>query len=126
VPLDEAGFTPQFAEQFGRAHERNYGFRAPADEPVELMGVSVIARGLPERPRLPDHIPPAAAATPASRGAWFADSGWVETTVIDRTGLTNTPRKGPLIVQEYDATCLVPRGTTAALDGFGNIRIELS
>ena len=48
------GFPPHFAELFGEEHERNYGFRAPADEPVELIGLSVIARGMPDRPRLPD------------------------------------------------------------------------
>jgi hypothetical protein len=34
-----------------------------------------------------------------------------------------TVRPGPRIVQEYDAACLVPRGTIAALDRFGNIRL---
>jgi hypothetical protein len=29
-------------------------------------------------------------------------------------------------VQEYDATCLVPRGWTASLDGFGNIRLAVA
>jgi N-methylhydantoinase A len=33
-------------------------------------------------------------------------------------------REGPLIVQEYDATCLVPHGAAAALDPFGNIRLS--
>ena len=31
-----------------------------------------------------------------------------------------------LIVQEYDATCLVPHGVAAVLDGFGNIRLNLA
>jgi N-methylhydantoinase A len=113
-----------FAELFGAEHERNYGFRAPPDEPVELMGLSVIARGTPERPRLPDAIPPATATTPASRRAWFPDAGWIDTKVVDRAGLAGKQHKGPLIVQEYDATCLVPQGWSATLDAFGNIRIS--
>ncbi len=39
---------------FAAEHERTYGFRAPDDEPVELIGLSVMARGTPDRPRLPD------------------------------------------------------------------------
>ena len=35
----------------------------------------------------------------------------------------NSARRVPLIVQEYDATCLVPRGVDASLDSFGNIRL---
>jgi hypothetical protein len=27
-------------------------------------------------------------------------------------------------VQEYDATCIVPRGMSARVDEFGNIRLE--
>jgi N-methylhydantoinase A len=125
VPIPDGDFLASFAELFGREHERNYGFRAPADEPVELMGFSVIARGVSERPRLPESIPPATTTTPAKRRAWFPDDGWIDTPVMTRAQLATTPRPGPLIVQEYDATCLVPRGTTAALDAFGNIRMRL-
>jgi N-methylhydantoinase A len=47
----------------------------------------------------------------------------VETPVVDRAGL-RAAMAGPLIVQEYDATCLVPRGMTARVDDFGNIRMQ--
>ena len=43
--------------------------------------------------------------------------------MIDRAGLAGRARTGPLIVQEYDATCLVPRGVNVTLDAFGNIRL---
>ncbi len=87
------------------------------------MGLSVMARGTPDQPRLPDRITPFAQPVPASRRAWFQGQGWVDTPVTDRAGLTGSVA-GPLIVQEYDATCLVPRGMTARVDDFGNIRIE--
>jgi N-methylhydantoinase A len=125
VKLPDGDFLPRLAELFGEEHERTYGFRAPAEEPVELIGLSVIARGLPERPRLPNAIPPADATVPASRRAWFPDEGWIDTPVFSRSQLANTPRSGPLIVQEYDATCLVPHGTAATVDPFGNIRLAL-
>ena len=128
VPLpdgvDAATLLVRLPSLFAAEHERNYGFRAPDEEQVEVIGLSVIARGTPERPRLPSHIPPAAADVPASRRAWFADAGWIDTPVVDRAGLS-APRSGPLLIQEYDATCLVPRGATAALDAFGNVRIAL-
>jgi N-methylhydantoinase A len=123
VRLPDATFPVDFAELFGAEHERNYGFRAPPDEPVELTGLSVIARGVPERPRLPERIPPAATPVPSRRSAWFPETGWTGTPVVDRAGLGEATRHGPLIVQEYDATCLVPRGWTASLDAFGNIRL---
>ena len=126
VKLPDGDFLPCLAKLFGEEHERTYGFRAPSEEPVELIGLSVIARGLPERPRLPNAIPPADATVPASRRAWFPDEGWIDTPVFSRAQLAIAWRAGPLIVQEYDATCLVPRGATAAVDAFGNIRLTLS
>jgi N-methylhydantoinase A len=45
--------------------------------------------------------------------------------VLERGGLAATPRPGPLIVEEYDATTVVPPGCTAALDGDGNIVLEI-
>jgi N-methylhydantoinase A len=124
VGLPDGAVTPEtIAELFADEHEKTYGFRAPAGEAVELIGLSVMARGLPEQPRLPTRIRPFAQAVPAARRAWFAGEGWVDTKVTDRAGLTGSVR-GPLIVQEYDATCLVPKGMTAQVDDFGNIRLE--
>jgi N-methylhydantoinase A len=122
---DAVAILAELPEAFATEHERTYGFRAPPEEPVELMGIALVARGVPERPRLPARIPPAAMSVPSSRRAWFASTGWTEVPVTDRAGLAGETRAGPLIVQEYDATCLVPPGATATLDDFGNIRIAL-
>jgi N-methylhydantoinase A len=122
VPLPDGKVSPaMIATLFGEQHERIYGFRAPPEEPAELIGLSSMARGLPERPRLPERIPPLGAKVPSMRRAWFASDGWIDTEVVDRAGLDVRPRSGPFIVQEYDATCLVPRGMSASVDGFGNI-----
>ena len=46
--------------------------------------------------------------------------------VISRAALLDSPpREGPLIVEEYDATCVVPPGCRATLDSLGNIDIAL-
>jgi N-methylhydantoinase A len=51
--------------------------------------------------------------------------GWRETPILDRPDLA-TPRVGPCVVEEYDATCVVPPGARATLDAYGNIAIELA
>ena len=124
VALPDDDVTPAvIASRFADDHERTYGFRAPAGEAVELIGLSVMARGLPEQPRLPERMPPFAQPVPASRRAWFPGDGWVETPVTDRAGLVGR-MNGPLIVQEYDSTCLVPQEMQADVDAFGNIQLE--
>jgi N-methylhydantoinase A len=123
VALPNGNITPALiARLFAEEHEKTYGFKAPDEEPVELIGLSVMARGLPDQPRLPQRIPPKAQPTPANRKTWFPATGWIDTRVTDRASLQGTAT-GPLIIQEYDATCLVPAGMTASVDDFGNIRL---
>jgi len=57
-----------------------------------------------------------------TRVAYFGTQhGSVQTPVLARSGLREAPRAGPLIIEEYDATCVVQPGWRAALDAFGNI-----
>ena len=71
-------------------------------------------------------IGPAAKIAPGTkRRAFFGpEAGWIETPVLARADLS-TPRQGPLIVEEYDATSVVPPGTTARLDDYGNVVVEV-
>ena len=112
-------------ELLGAEHERVYGFRAPPGEPVELIGLGVVARGLGGRARLPATIPPSGPRAFGTRRAWFDGVGWIDTPVTGRAGLLAGAARGPLILQEYDATCLVPPGSAARLDGFGNIVLTI-
>jgi N-methylhydantoinase A len=50
--------------------------------------------------------------------------GWLETPVLQRSDLVS-PRQGPCIIEEYDATCVVPPRAKAVLDAYGNILIDL-
>lgn len=116
-------------EAFGQEHERTYGHRAGPEEPVELVNIQVVGRGLSETSRVPDSVRSAAAAEqPASpdRRVYFGpNTGWVDAPVLPRSALT-TPREGPCIVEEYDATCIIPPGATASLDDYGNILMTLA
>ena len=132
VPIPRGSVTAQnmseLEEAFGREHEITYGHRAGPDEPVEIVNLQVIGQGLSDRPRVPDavRIEPDTAKRPSLRKAYFgAERGWVEVPVLARADLA-AGRIGPCIVEEYDATCVVPVGAQAALDSFGNIIIDLA
>ena len=45
--------------------------------------------------------------------------------MLDRGDLDRMPRPGPLIVEEYDATTIVPPGWSASLDAYANIRLSV-
>jgi N-methylhydantoinase A len=127
-PLDAEAMRA-LEEAFGQEHERTYGHRAGPEEPVELVNIQVVGQGIPDRPRVPEGVRPspmALAGGSQSRQAYFGpEIGWLETPVLRRTDLS-TPREGPCIVEEYDATCVVPPKAQAKLDGYGNMLIDLS
>jgi N-methylhydantoinase A len=117
----------QLEEAFGAEHERTYGHRAGPDEPVEIVTLQVIGRGIPDKPRVPENIKIARTTSgkTSKRRAYFGPAnGWREVPVYSRSDL-KTKRKGPCIVEEYDATCVVPIGASASLDRFGNILMML-
>lgn len=122
-PIDTA-LLAAAEEAFHAEHERTYGHRAGAEEPVELVGIQVIGRAVVEGERV-SAVQPKAAVVAGSRSCYFgADHGWLETAVVGRAALAE-PRRGPCIVEEYDATCVVPPDAVAALDAHGNIIVTL-
>ncbi len=127
-PID-ARMVALLEEAFAAEHERTYGHRAGPEEPVELVAIQVVGAGLREGTRVPERLisnrrePP----LPPPRPAWFgSEHGFVETPVLRRSDLVagKTGHAGPLIVEEYDATCVVPPGWRAALDAAGNIVMQ--
>ncbi len=125
-PIDTATLAA-LAEAFGQEHERTYGHRAGTEEPVEIVSLRVIAQGGSERPRVPETIRsdrPGGGDQPTRRVYFGPGRGWRETPILDRPALAASC-VGPCIIEEYDATCVVPPGARATLDGYGNIAIEL-
>ena len=111
---------------FGQEHERTYGHPSEGD-PVDLVNVKVLARVTVDAPDTGRHgLPPAPARLGTAREVYFGPlDGTRETAVVARTDLTAHWREGPLIVEEYDATCVVPPGCRARLDALGNIDIAV-
>ena len=65
-------------------------------------------------------------AARTSRPAYFGpEHGLCDTPVLRREHLPTEPVHGPMIVEEYDATVVVPPGCSAARDHLGNIIIEV-
>ena len=123
-PLDGAALAA-LEEAFGVEHERTYGHRAGTAEPVELVSLEVIGRGIPDVPRAASAAAAGLAldiaiAVPTRRAYFGPQRGWLESRIVNRSALT-APHAGPCIVEEYDATCLVPPGWNARLDAHGNI-----
>ncbi|HEX9867803.1 MAG TPA: hydantoinase/oxoprolinase family protein, partial [Candidatus Tectomicrobia bacterium] len=87
----DAGALADLAEAFGQEHERTYGHRAGPEEPVEMVNIQVVGRGIPERPRGPRKLSPGRYANEGrlpARLAYFGPQvGWLETPVLHRSDL---------------------------------------
>lgn len=126
APLDASALSA-LEEAFGQEHERTYGHRAGPEEPVELVTIQVVGQGIAERPRVPATLLPKPAvhdhALPTRQAYFGLHIGWRDTPIRRRSDL-RTPQEGPCIIEEYDATCVIPPGVGARLDTYGNIILE--
>ncbi|MGB0631575.1 MAG: hydantoinase/oxoprolinase family protein [Alphaproteobacteria bacterium] len=115
--------APDFAAlatKFGAEHERTYGHQAEA-EAVECVTLRLIARVAEDRPDRKAATSGGGDRKADPRQVYFGPVyGQMETPVIDRPDLSS-PVSGPVIVEEYDSTCIVPPGWRAGLDAQNNI-----
>lgn len=112
---DIEGLAVAFADE----HRRTYGHAA--DDPVQLVNVRVVARTAsrgsgPPPPRVDGN------GRRDVRDVVFAGHGTQRTSIVERTALAGGV-DGPVIVEEYDSTCVVPPDWHARLDRMGNIEL---
>jgi len=131
IPVGDGALTPEIlarlVEQYHLEHERSYGYCSRTEQ-VQIVNLRLRARGLERQ----DHLPsPSAArggaqkASPAERQVYFGPGrGWLSARVLRRGDLAETQRNGPLIVEEYDTTIVVPPGATVRATS-GIVRLHL-
>ncbi len=129
LEITEAGFKAAVAA-FHEEHLRQYRY-SHTDAPVETSTLRVTARGRRGKPDLSairyTEQARRAAVTDHERDVHFDGHGWVGTRVFDRNGLeAGQELAGPCVVEELDATLVLPPDTTARVDGVGNIVIVLA
>ncbi len=121
--------TPQtlidLGEAYNREHLQTFGYQT--DAPYQLVNVRVIARGLSSESRVPERLelPRSANQGPSQRPVYFgANQGWTDTPVVDRAYVAQNPGSGPMIIEEYDSTTVVPPDWSASVDQWQNILLE--
>ncbi len=115
---------PALREAFAREYATTYGYAT--GEALELVNVRLVATGV--RPhRLDFRAVRVAAGTPvtATRRLVSFDrrAAARETPVLGRESVTASGQGGPLIVESYDSTVVVPPGWTVRRDAVDNLLI---
>jgi N-methylhydantoinase A len=116
------------AAGFADVHRQRYGFAADGD-PVQIVTLRVEATGAVAKAELrahPEVGPDAAGAIVQHRPVWLAETGdTANTPVYAREKLRPGNRfTGPAIVEQMDATTLVPPGWAARVDVYLNLILE--
>lgn len=126
LPTSSPAWSSAITEEFTAEHVRTYGHGA-AEEPLELVNVRIIASTSHSHLRPTQLVTTDVARAAADRVVYFgAATGAVSAAIIGRDDLDATPQPGPLIVEEYDSTTIVPPGTAAHLDECGNIVLAVT
>ena len=126
-PLDDAGMA-EARRRFDAAHARIHG-HAAGEKEVEIVSYRLrVTVAVPKyRPRaepvgeaaLPD------AAIVGRRAVDFGAAGTAGTPLVDRAALAPGMRfAGPAIVEQFDATAVVPAGWAASVDPCRNLVLE--
>ena len=113
--------------RFEHEYRRTYGHELE-HHAIDFVALRVIATVPPQGPRLLNRVRSTNRLSNAAafRKAYFGrEHGLIDTPVIDRSALKPEPTPGPLIIEEYEGTTVIPPGASGALDPYDNIVITL-
>ncbi len=117
----------RLAGAFHRRHKAFYGYDMPA-QPVEILNLRLVVTAARQ-------APPAAPAVKIvhkqidteKRRVWFAGTGFVQTPVFERDQLPARWRcTGPAIIEQMDATTVVPPKAKLHNDALGYLHLGLA
>ena len=113
--------------RFEAEHLARYGHAFSGEFPVEIVNLRLVGTRRPAGIVEPAPFEPSShIGTDERRQVYFGPStGRVGTPIIGRGRLGAASRPGPMIIEEYEGTCVVPPDCAARLDRLGNVIIEL-
>jgi N-methylhydantoinase A len=127
VPTDAPADPRWLRRTFEARHEFHYSHTFP-DQPLELVQVRVVVKGVRPKPASPgvERSCDAERARKDDRAVRFPGDQVVECPTYDRERLGVGARvAGPAIIEEWTSTTVVPGGGVAEVDDHGNLVITL-
>lgn len=129
VDLGASRFTPalvpEIIERFVAEYEVRYSHKPESSAEIEIvalrMTISDASYSPPESLRMQLSEPEVL----SRREVYFGGESSHETLVVNRAYVKDKTVAGPLIIEEYEGTTIVPPGANVSLDDIGNIVIDL-
>ena len=116
-------------KQFKKDYDKTYGY--VLDLPLSVVTLRLVARIATKRPATPVTTASAQAGTTAQghqavrKAYWGKKHGFLDTPVWGSEQIGPNPTQGPLLVDCYDTTIVIPPGCTATRDEWGNVIINI-
>lgn len=131
VPVERAQWSPasavRLAQAFHAEHFRTYGHHAEGER-VHMVNIRLQVRipAATDQALVPLNGTRQASLSRDRKVLFEGQNGALSVPVLhDRRDLKPTPSDGPLLIEEYDATIVVPPRSTARLDERSNVVVEL-
>jgi N-methylhydantoinase A len=132
IPVPTAGKITEadlnaLVEDFQKAHERDYGHRL-AGYALQVASLRVTATIPTKRPVLGKQTAGSgliARSQPSRRAYWGKKRGFIDTPVLTMDKVTSKATEGPVLVDCYDTTIVVPAGCSISKGDWGNIMINI-
>jgi len=125
--LDEASLA-RLTHAFHHRHKDYYGYDMP-EQPVEIVNLRLVVtatRRTPPAERARQKRGTALQALTEKRKVWYPEAGFVLTPVYDRERLPAECRiTGPAIIEQMDATTVVPPKARLKNDRYGYLHMEV-
>jgi N-methylhydantoinase A len=132
--VDEVPASPEalaaLVAEYRERYEAEFGYQLPEDvATVELVNARVAAIGRTDDVELPrsEREAHAEAALKGARDVYFDEvRGFTDTPIYDRARLSSGAAiDGPAVIEQTDATVLVPPGASARVDAYRNLVIDV-
>ena len=122
----DAAAVDDLCQRFEATHLARYGHAFSGEFPVEVVNLRLIGSRRPEGLVDPTFDPATLLGPDEGRPVYFGpDFGTVEARVIGRGRLSEAPVQGPIIIEEYEGTAVIPPDCTVCVDRFGNVIIAV-
>ena len=124
--LPFSSFAATMTKLFHEEHERTYGYRR-YDEPITVVNLRLKAFASTKSVTFAElaesfHQSITVSSTDETRPAYFGPTfGERQTRILSRAALLGRSLEGPLVLEEFDTTVVVPPGWVASLDHLGNV-----
>ena len=123
VPVDTQPIFEELNQKFHQLHNQHYGYQRD-DHPVEVVSAWVSVECDLKPPHWPEVPRVECEPVPQTRWVYF-DGRDQEVPVFTRSDLgADWTQKGPMIIEQLDATTVIPPGYILTVDRFGQLVVR--